>query len=135
MIIPYVRYRAVGAGFSQNELILEFPTKSMPSGFSCRGDPSPRASSREIAERLRFTAFHHCEDVRACEAVLLPASPRAPRSAVTGRNNSHVLSKLDRRSSGLGGSVRRQRRRAGLGRLEVSRFQRPVAPDRRPWPI
>ncbi len=22
-----------GAGFSQNELILEFPTKSMPSGF------------------------------------------------------------------------------------------------------
>src|SRR6266478_6690744 len=41
-------------------------------------------------------------------------------------NNSHVLSKLDRRSSGLGGSVRRKRRRAGLGRLEVSGFQRAV---------
>src|SRR5258708_34153440 len=33
MIILYVRYSAVGGGFSQNELILEFPTKSMPSGF------------------------------------------------------------------------------------------------------
>src|SRR6266851_6794603 len=33
MIILYVRYRAVGGGFWQNELILEFPTKSMPSGF------------------------------------------------------------------------------------------------------
>jgi len=30
--IPYVRYRAVGGGFCGNELILEFLTKSMPSG-------------------------------------------------------------------------------------------------------
>src|SRR5260370_42651249 len=67
-----------GGGFLQNELILEFPTKSMPSGFSCRGDPSPRASSREIEERLRFIVFIICGGLRACEAVLLPASPCAP---------------------------------------------------------
>src|SRR5712691_9410890 len=135
MIILYVRYRAVGGGFWQNELILEFPTKSMPSGF--------RAAAIAIIRlfpRNRGEATVHCVSsfagacTRVCEAVLLPASPR-PRGAVTGRNNSHVLSKLDRRSGGLGGSVRRQRRRAGLGRLEVSRFQRAVAPDRRPWPI
>jgi len=33
MQIPYIRYVAVGGGFWQNELILEFPTKSMPSGL------------------------------------------------------------------------------------------------------
>ena len=39
IIILYVRYRALGGGFMQNELILEFPTKSMTSGFRAAAIP------------------------------------------------------------------------------------------------
>src|SRR5882672_7659428 len=67
MIIPYVRYRAVGGGFKQNELILEFPTKSMPSDFRARGesalverpphpDPLPPLGG-EGAERFRARLY------------------------------------------------------------------------------
>src|SRR6266853_2255170 len=98
MIILYVRYRAVGGGFWQNELILEFPTKSMPSGF--------RAAAIAIIRlfpRNRGEATVHCVSsfagagarVRGGTFWLLRLA--RPRGAVTGRNNSHVLPKLDRR--------------------------------------
>src|SRR6266852_5240977 len=136
MIILYVRYRAVGGGFWQNELILEFPTKSMPSGFRAAAIAMIRFFPRNRGE-----ATVHCVSsfagacARAWRYSFGPLRSARPAARSQGGNNSHALPKLDRRSGGLGGSVRRQRRRAGMGRLEVSRFQRAVARDRRPWPI
>jgi DNA polymerase III alpha subunit len=43
-----------------------------------------------------------------------------PCGAITGRNNGHVLPKLDCRSRALRGSVRHDWRHPGMGRHEVS---------------
>src|SRR6266478_1827993 len=85
MIILYVRYRTVRGGFWQNELILEFPTKSIPSGF--------RAAAIAIIRlfpRNRGEATVHCVSsfagagarVRGGTFCLLRLA--RPRGAVTG---------------------------------------------------
>ena len=44
--------RFIGLRFCRNELILEFPTKSMPSGFSRRVDPEPGFDRSKSLARL-----------------------------------------------------------------------------------
>src|SRR5262249_33550781 len=107
----------------------------------CRGSirhvivwrPICRASSHENKDRLPLTTLYYGAWIcpRAWPRLLDGASPRP----LKGRNTGHVLPKLGRRNSGLWGSVHHHWRHPGMGRVEVSGFQRAVARDRRPRTI